>query len=176
MLTEKKIRELFEELNERLKAQGEVGEIGIIGGAVMCLVYQCRTATRDIDAVFKPANLIRKIASEMADAYSLNPNWLNDAAKGYIQNPIQKEDIIHLSNLRIWAPEPQYMLAMKCMSARWDTHDREDVIFLIQFLKIKTEKEVFRLIESYYPKKTIPPKTQFFIEEIFDKDFKKSRK
>ncbi|MBI3016715.1 MAG: hypothetical protein HYY62_01765 [Deltaproteobacteria bacterium] len=65
------------------------------------------------------------------------------------------------------------MLAMKCISARWDTYDREDVIFLLRFLKLKSTKEVFKIIESYYPKKLIPPKTQFFIEEIFDKNLRK---
>ena len=62
MLTEKQIRKLFEELNDKLRLRGEIGEIGLIGGAVMCLVYQSRNATRDVDAVFKPADLIRKIS------------------------------------------------------------------------------------------------------------------
>lgn len=173
MLTAPKIKELFEELNEKLKIRGEIGEIGIIGGAVMCLVYQSRNATRDVDAIFKPTQVIRQCAAQMAESHHLPPNWLNDAAKGYLQNTFKKEDILHLSHLRVWMPEAQYMLAMKCISARWDTYDREDVIFLIQFLKIKSAKAVFKLIESYYPKKLIPPKTQFFIEEVFDLKEKK---
>ena len=139
----------------------------------MCLVYQSRKATRDVDAIFKPAALLRKLAAELAETHQdLSPQWLNDAAKGYLQNTFKKEDVLNFTHLRIWAPEAPYMLAMKCISARWDTYDREDVIFLIRFLKLKSAKEVFKLIESYYPKKLIPPKTQFFIEELFDKNLK----
>ena len=169
MLTQEKIRELFDELNEKLKMRGEIGEIGIIGGAVMCLVYESRNATRDVDAVFKPADLIRKLSAEIGETHQLGATWLNDAAKGYLRDPFIKEDVINLSHLRVWAPEASYMLAMKCISARWDTHDREDVIFLIKHLKLKSAKQVFHIIESFYPKKLIPPKTQFFIEEIFSK-------
>ncbi|MBI4041658.1 MAG: hypothetical protein HY390_07320 [Deltaproteobacteria bacterium] len=173
MLTVEKIKELFEALNEKLKLRGDIGEIGIIGGAVMCLVYQSRKATRDVNAIFKPTHVIRQCAAELAASYHLPTDWLNDAAKGYLQNTFKRQDVMNLSHLRIWAPEAEYMLAMKCLSARWDTHDREDVIFLIQFLKIDSAERVFKLIESYYPKKQIPPKTQFFIEEVFDPKEKK---
>lgn len=169
MLSQKEIIHLFEELNEKLRARGEIGEIGLIGGAVMCLVYQSRNATRDVDAIFKPAALIRKLSAEMGETHRLGPNWLNDAAKGYLRDSFTKEEVMNLSNLRIWAPEASYMLSMKCISARWDTHDRDDVIFLIKHLKLISPKQVFRFIESFYPKNLIPPKTQFFIEEIFAK-------
>jgi hypothetical protein len=59
---------------------------------------------------------------------------------------------------------------MKSISARWDTSDRDDVIFLIRHLKLKSHKEVFKIIEGFYPKSRIPPKTQFFIEEIFQEN------
>ncbi|HLD75045.1 MAG TPA: DUF6036 family nucleotidyltransferase [Bdellovibrionota bacterium] len=170
MLTQEKIKQLFEELNEKLKTRGEIGEVGIIGGAVMCLVYQSRNATRDVDAIFKPADLIRKLSAEIGETHQLDANWLNDAAKGYLRDAFRKEDIMNLSNLRVWAPEAPYMLAMKCISARWDTHDRDDVIFLINYLKLKSSKQAFHIIENFYPKKLIPPKTQFFIEEIFSKN------
>jgi hypothetical protein len=60
------------------------------------------------------------------------------------------------------------MLAMKCISARWETSDKDDVIFLIKHLDLKNVRAVFEIIETYYPKKLIPAKTQFFIEELFD--------
>ncbi|NBQ52442.1 MAG: hypothetical protein EBU49_02515 [Proteobacteria bacterium] len=68
----------------------------------------------------------------------------------------------------VWAPEARYMLAMKCISARWDSSDRDDVIFLVNHLNIKSPAAVFSVIQDYYPKMQIPPKTQFFIEEILE--------
>ena len=76
--------------------------------------------------------------------------------------------LFSLSNLSVWAPEPRYMLAMKSISARWDSADKDDVIFLIHHLKIKSADAVLEIVSSYYPKTQIPAKTQFFIEELFE--------
>jgi hypothetical protein len=167
MLTKERIRALFEQLNHLLRERGEVGEVGIVGGAVMCLVYNTRVATKDVDAVFEPSSVIRELASQIAQGEDLPPDWLNDAAKGFILPGFAKQEVMTMSHLRVWAPEPRYMLAMKCISARWDTSDRDDVIFLIKELKLKKPAEVFEILESYYPHNRIPPKTQFFIEELF---------
>ncbi len=166
MLTKDEIILLFGKLNDELAKRGERGEIGIVGGAVMCLVYNTRAATKDVNAIFEPASLIRKLASEIADREKLTPDWLNDAVKGYLVPGFQREGVLALSHLQVWAPEPRYMLAMKCISARWDTNDRDDVIFLIKLLKLKKPREVFEIIEKYYPRDRVLPKTKFFIEEV----------
>jgi hypothetical protein len=170
VLTKERIEYLFAQLNEALHQRGEIGEIGIVGGAVMCLVYNARAATKDVDGVFEPASTIREIASRIAESESLPPDWLNDAAKGFILPGFTKQEVLNLSNLRVWAPEPRYMLAMKCISARWDSLDRDDVLFLINLLRLTQPEEVFRIIESYYPKNQIPPKTRFLIEELLTLD------
>jgi len=72
-----------------------------------------------------------------------------------------KQEVMSLSNLREWAPEPHYMLAIKCVSARWDTLDRYDAIYLLKELKLKKLAEVSGILESYYPHKRIEPKTKF---------------
>jgi hypothetical protein len=166
MLTSEKIRNLFAELNDELAKNHETGEIGIVGGAVMCLVFNARASTRDVDAIFKPAQLVRRLAAKIGEKNNLPIDWLNDAAKAYLQEHFERQEVLNLSHLRVWAPHAKYMLAMKCISARWDTNDRDDVIFLIRFLKLVDASSVFAIIESYYPKKQIPSKTQFFIEEV----------
>ncbi len=169
MLSTEKILQLLNELNDELAKKNEVGEIGLIGGAVMCLVFNARAATRDVDAIFKPAALIRKLTAIIGERNGLPEDWLNDAAKGYLQQNFERQEVLSLSNLRVWAPQANYMLAMKCISARWDSSDRDDVIFLIKFLKLKTAQAVFEIIGNYYPKKQTPSKTQFFIEEVMQK-------
>lgn len=166
MLTRKQMLALFEQLNTALGERGATGEIGLVGGAVMCLVYNARQATKDVDAIFEPASVIREAATEIAEANHLPPNWLNDAAKGYLVPGFIRENVLALSNLRIWSPDTRYMLAMKCISARWDSSDRDDVEFLIKQLKLTTPHRVFEIIESYYPSDRIPPKTRFFIDEL----------
>jgi hypothetical protein len=166
MLTSREIRRLFERLNDELARRGSSGEIGLVGGAVMCLVYNARASTKDVDAVFEPAAIVREAARSVAEQEGLPPDWLNDAAKGFLQPGFARQDVLQLSHLWVWAPEPRYMLAMKCISARWDTSDRDDVIFLLKLLKIVRPEEVFEMIEGYYPKHIIPAKTKFFLEEV----------
>lgn len=168
MLETDYIISLFHKINDALSDRGERGEIGIVGGTVMCLVYNARKATRDVDCVFEPSQTIRKIAKKIAAEEELPEDWLNDGAKGFLEPGFTKQDVLDLSHLRVWAPEPKYMLAMKCISARWDSNDRDDVIFLIKFLSITSTEDVLSIIEHYYPKKAIPAKTQFFIEEIME--------
>lgn len=169
MLSTEKIKKLFLRINQLLKEKGEKGEIGIVGGAVMCLVFQSRQATKDVDAVFEPTRLLRKLAAQVGEEEGIGPDWLNDGAKGFLQTGFQRNDVLNLSHLKVWAPDPRYMLAMKCISARWDSHDRDDVLFIIKLLEMKSAKEVLKLIEKFYPDDRVPTKTKFFLEEIFEK-------
>lgn len=166
MLSRDRIRKLLEKMNTKLAQQNEKGEIGLVGGTVMCLVYNARASTKDVDAIFEPSQKIRRIAKEIAHEEGISENWLNDGAKSYIRPGFLREEVLDLSHLLVWAPEPRYMLAMKCLSARWDSYDKDDVIFLIEKLGIKEPSEVFQIIEKFYPKSVIHPKTQFFIEEV----------
>lgn len=168
MLDVQLIKKLFKELNKELAKTDVMGEIGICGGAVMCLVFHARKATKDIDGIFAPTQEIRKAAKKVAHLNAINEDWLNDAAKAYFHIDPPKEDVMQLSNLRVWAPRADYMLAMKAISARFDTHDKDDIIFLIKYLSLNTSDEVLDLINQYYPKNKIPAKTQFLIEELFE--------
>ncbi len=83
MLSNDRIRELFIALNRELADKNVIGEIGICGGAVMCLVFNARDATKDVDAVFEPTREIRDAAHAVAREFGIEPDWLNDAIKGF---------------------------------------------------------------------------------------------
>lgn len=169
MLTQALIRKLFTALNAELKKKGVIGEIGICGGAVMCLVFNARASTKDVDGIFEPTQEIREAAREAAKRCNLqeeDTHWLNDAAKAYFFKDPPKTTILELSHLRVWAPSPEYMLAMKCFSARFDGHDKEDVHFLLKHLKIKTPEAALEIVETYCPKKLVPPQTELLIREL----------
>jgi len=170
MLDSELIKELFQALNEELSRLDVVGEIGICGGAVMCLVFEARQATKDVDGIFRPTREIRQASRRVADRFEIDPDWLNDAAKAFFFADPPRQDVLNLSNLHIWAPTAQYMLAMKCVSARFDSLDRDDVEFLIQYLGLKTSEQVFEIIQRYYPRRLIPAKTQFLVEELLDNE------
>jgi len=166
MLTAERIVELFHALNAELATREVKGEIGICGGAVMCLVFRARVATKDVDAIFSPTREIREASLAVAARLGLADDWLNDAAKAYFLTSPPVHVVLDLSNLRVWAPQAEYMLAMKCVSARFDSHDLDDTRFLLRHLRITSPDEAFRIIEAYYPRNVIPPKTQFLLEEL----------
>lgn len=166
MFTAKKIKTLFSLLNDELKKQNVKGELGICGGAVMCLVFQTRQATKDIDGIFEPTKEIRRAIKKIARKNGLAEDWLNDAAKVFFHACPPREDVLEFSNLRIWAPRADYMLAMKAISARFDSKDRDDLKFLLEYLELKNPEDVFQIIAKYYPDEQIPAKTQFLVEEL----------
>lgn len=168
MLDVKLIKNLFKALNEELAKKNVVGEIGICGGAVMCLVYHARPATKDIDAIFEPTKEIRHASKTVAHKFGLDEHWLNDAVKGFFHADPPREEVFNMSHLKVWAPIADYMLAMKCISARFDTFDKDDVQFLISYLKLTKPEEVFDIIVKYYPHSHVPAKTKFLIEELMD--------
>jgi hypothetical protein len=165
-MTADEITKYLTELNDELRLENIKGEITIYGGAVMCLVYDARPATKDVDAIFKPSNEIRLLIERIAERNGLPPDWLNDGLKGYLVSHPQRI-LLELSNLKVFVPEPDYMLAMKAMSARADTYDQTDVRILIDVLGLKAPAEVFAILEKYYPRQQIKPATQYFIEELF---------
>ena len=117
-------------LNEKLKQQNIKGEICLYGGAVMCLVYDARPSTKDVDAIFQPAKNIRKAAKVIAKEYELADDWLNDGVKGFLADHSQKV-FLNLSHLAVMVADTEYMLAMKSLSARIDGTDSKDIEFCI---------------------------------------------
>jgi hypothetical protein len=141
------------------------GEVCVYGGAAMCLAFDARPSTRDVDAVFVPTAQLREAAKKVAAMFNLRENWLNDGAKGFLVEHNRKA-LFDRSHLRIYIPEPEYLLAMKVLAARVDTNDKEDAMLLLRTLKINSVEAVFSLLQKYYPSNVIRPATRFFVEEL----------
>jgi hypothetical protein len=166
LLTADDIRQYLAELNDELREMGVIGEVCLYGGAVMCIVYNARSATRDVDAVFKPVRHIRRAAGRIAQRHGLRKDWLNYAVKMFItKHP--RSVFLALSHLTVYIPEPSYLLAMKTLAGRFDTQDRNDVIFLVRMLNIIKAEDVIAIVADYYPNKQIKPATLAFIKDVF---------
>lgn len=168
-MKQEEIRNAFIALNDELAREGIRGEVGVVGGAAMVLAFNARESTRDVDAVFEPSTKVRAAALRVAEARGLPVDWLNDAAKGYMPADTQPRSILlDLPHLAVWVPPPQYLLAMKAIAARFDSHDAQDLRTLIRHLGLQRVAQVLELVEQYYPRNQVPPKTQFFLEELFE--------
>ena len=171
MLTDKDIRRLFELLNRELERDGVEGELFLVGGAVMCLVYDARAATRDVDAFFRPADKVRKAAARVALLADIEPDWLNDAVKVFLSDRGEFDRFIELDHLRVMVAQPAYLLAMKCLSMRIgaEFHDEEDVRYLLRYLNIESYDRALDQVTRYYPIEQFPQKTLYALEEMLEK-------
>lgn len=169
-LEKAQIDRLLLQLNEKLMRDEIRGEIFLVGGAVMCLVFNARASTRDIDAFFKPASRIRAAALEIADEENLGRHWLNDAVKGFLSEHGRFDNYIELSHLKVFSAQPEYLFAMKCMAMRIgeEFHDLDDVRYLIRYLGLTTYGQALDVIGKYYPRERVPQKTLYALEELVD--------
>lgn len=162
------IRRYLEELNDELRAMSVKGEVCLYGGAVMCLVYDARPATKDVDAVFEPVRYVRKAAGRIAAAHGLRKDWLNYAVKMFLV-PHERRILFDMTHLKVYVPAPDYLLAMKTLAARANTPDRSDLELLIERLKLQSPEQVLEIVKHYYPRKQVSPATRLLLEEIFDR-------
>jgi len=169
-LSRDRILELFELLNEELSKTDTLGELHVVGGAVMCLALRARDATRDVDALFEPVAAVRQAAARVAVRAGVSELWLNDAVKGYLGPRNAFDRFLALSHLHVFVAEPHYLLAMKCASMRLgaEYHDLDDVRYLLRHLGIQTVHDAMAIVEQYMSADQIPPKARFVLEELLD--------
>jgi hypothetical protein len=172
VLSKDQVLEAFGRLSVHLAANGVIGEIHLLGGAVMMLAFQAREATKDVDAIFVPTREIREAASRVAHEMGLEPDWLNDGAKGFVSatGDFSDQALPQHANLRVLTPTPEYMLAMKVVAARsatvLDRGDKEDIRLLIARLRLTSTDDVMAIVQRYYPANRILPRSSYLVDEI----------
>jgi hypothetical protein len=168
VLTAERIRELFELLNQRLTAEDVVGELYLVGGAVMCLAFAARPSTADVNAVFVPKEAVRRLARRVAADAGVADGWLNDAVKGFLSDRGDFSPWLELSHLKVFVPVPAYLLAMKCLAFRLgpEFHDEDDVRYLLRYLNLERAQDALAIVEGYFPAERVPVKTRLALQEM----------
>jgi hypothetical protein len=162
-------------LSDELGKLGVTGELCLFGGTVMVLAFTARLATKDVDAIFEPAQLVRSASERVAARQNLPPDWLNDGVKGFIssQHETTSANLPQFEHLRLSMPVPEYLLAMKCMASRIGGTDGEqsdvpDIVFLLRNLGIKSAPEALDIVARFYPAGRVSVKTRYLLEGLFD--------
>lgn len=165
-MTADEIRTYLNELNEELRLMDIKGEVSLYGGAVMCLAFKARLATKDIDAIFEPVKEVRNAAHRVAERHDLPIDWLNLAVKMFVVEH-KRQVLLDLSNLKVFVPEGDYLLAMKILALRPDSMDAGDVDFLAKHLSLKTSSDALKIVRNYYPKKEVKLSTIEWLRDYF---------
>ena len=166
-----KLLQIFDYLNERLKANQLQLEITIYGGTVMTMVYDNRPATKDIDCVFSEVNqkLLEHILGMTRFTFNLPENWINEEIKEPLKSIIKedKETYRIYSNLKILRPKAEQLLAMKILAARPEpAKDFIDAFILCRDLNITTREELLNVVEKYLPLTLIGERQIRFIKYL----------
>lgn len=169
-INRKNIIKLFKLLNHRLSQQNTKCELHVVGGAVMCLVLNARASTMDVDGLFIPSAIVRKLAKDVGNDFGVGENWLNDGVKGFFSEKGTFSQFLELSHLKIYCATPEYLLAMKCLAMRIgeEFHDIADIRYLLRHLNIDTYQQAMGIISEYYPVTKFPQKTLYALEEILE--------
>ena len=151
-----------------LAKAGVKGQINLAGGAVMCLAFNARASTRDVDAVFRPSAAVLDAALKVADREKVPDSWLNDAVKGYVSDRGSFTPFLELSHLKVSCASAEYMLAMKCLAMRIGEgyRDEEDVRYLLRNLELRRYEQAAEILGRYYPLEKYPETALLALREL----------
>lgn len=157
---------LLDDLSSELATKGARADLFLVGGAAIAVAYDSARATRDLDAVFLPTDVVRQAALSVAERRGLSTDWLNDAVKGFLPGPDPDARRYYASeSLTVDVASARYLLAMKLFSSRVES-DAEDIMFLYRQVGFTTVEEGIALVESVYHGRPIAAKVKFLLGEI----------
>ena len=161
-----RVQALFQELSDRLAATGVQAQLFVVGGAAMTLAYDTSRLTRDVDALFVPATEVRQITEDMSGPHGLEPDWLNDAVKGFLPGADDHpRTVFESESLLVQVPSPGYLLAMKLHASR-DERDLDDAAILFNRLGYTSAQECIELLTATYPSDQLLPRHRYLSEEV----------
>ncbi len=175
-LDKKKIIELLQKLSDDLCRINCLGELCLVGGAVMIVAFNARNSTFDIDGIFAPTSEIRLAAKQVAEEEGLEIDWLNDAVKGFLSDNIEKtiEGMPQFSNLKVYRATDQSLFAMKVMSARLSliqgekSNDLVDLEFLVRHLNVRTVEFGLEIVRRFFSDSGMTPNMRYFLSEAIE--------
>jgi len=160
------IIEALTDLAAELQRRGVSADMYVVGGAAIALAYDERRATRDIDAVFEPKNVVYEAAATVAEQHDLPSGWLNDAVKGFLAgDDPEAAPVLDLPGLRCLTASPRALLALKVLAHRVG-EDEADVRLLAGELGLESAEQVLEVAEGTFGDR-LDPAARFFVEEIF---------
>jgi hypothetical protein len=145
------IRQAFDALSSELQAVGERGEIVVLGGAALVLLFGARETTKDVDAYFLApvGSEMRAAVAKVAEQLRLPEDWLNDGAKGFLVGLTIGAVLYESEFLLARAVSTEQLLAMKLAAWR-DAIDRGDARLLLGKMSGSME-EVWEALKPLVP-------------------------
>lgn len=133
----------------------------------MLLAYNPRrAATRDIGALFTPDGPVVTAIREIAVERGWPSTWLNNQAAAYVaRTPGEGQRVFDHPYLQVMVTPPDHLLAMKVLAA-CAVRDSDDLRVLCTHLGITTPREVWPVVERFFPDTAIPDRARRLVEDL----------
>jgi hypothetical protein len=144
-------------LGQKLAEMQTNATIILLGGALMVTQIGNRKSTQDIDVVIatndrRTYQTIKQAIQLIANEKHLSSTWMNDDVT-IVVDQIGKPKTTKLwktfSNLAVYVPELEYILALKLFSGR--PQDDRDIQALSQRLRVHTQAHAWSIVHAYIP-------------------------
>ena len=170
LYTRDEILSNLEALSDELQKLGIRGEMFLVGGAAMALAYNRERTTKDLYAVFEPNMVIYEAAKRVAKARRLEPDWLNDAVKGFMPGPDpEAKTVLNLPGLSVSVASPRYLFALKALASRED-RDIDDLQTLYRLCGFASVDEAIEYVERVYSGRPVEARVAFVLRESLGGD------
>lgn len=159
-------------LSELATAEGIVLDVALYGGAVFTLVYGSKEATKDVDAIIKPADTGARLVAKVAEELVLHPDWLEGGVRQFLSptgelRPFPTSEFA--PGLRIRIPTAAYLLALKLNACRQPlpgyAGDEDDIRFLLTRIKPASVEAVEELHDRFFKGEGLHARAIELIEE-----------
>lgn len=148
-------------------------EVALYGGAVFTLVYGSRDATRDVDAIIKPADVGARLVKQVAEEQDLADDWLNGEVRQFL-SPLGDRRAFPTREfepgLQITIPTAAYLLALKLNACRQPMPgypgDEADIRFLLRKIKPASIAAVEDIQDRFFPGEGLHTRALELIEEF----------
>ncbi len=161
-------------LGELATHEGLVIEATIYGGVAMLLLFDSRTATKDIDAILRPEEEALRLAKKVAREMDLPDDWIESRVSMFLSHELIARESVRpldcakamlpdMPGLRISTPNPRYLIAMKARALRPPRPgiegDWDDIAVLIRHENIRSCAAIDAIIEEYFPDYSLADKS-----------------
>lgn len=168
LLSRQDLLGLLDEVAAALDARGVRGHVFVVGGAAMALAWDSRRTTRDLDAVFVPADVVRAVAVVVARRHGLPDDWLNDGVKGFLPgDDPDATTLMDTPGLAVTIGSPRYLFATKVMASRVE-RDAHDLVALYRLSGYESVDEALDDAARRYGRRPLPARADFLLREVLD--------
>lgn len=162
-LNKKFIDEIISNLNEELKRRNKTLEITVYGGSCLCILDKFRESTYDIDLNSSDNALLKDCVNSLGYTKDL----INTEMEVFINLRENLELYKILSNLKVFTPALDYLLALKLKSAR--EKDLMDCVNLCKDLELYTIQDIKHVFCRYYSVVQFSSHRKIFCNQILNK-------